>query len=66
MVIKDLYKLAACTSFVSKYLMIKSDAVNFDTVDMSWFSFEKERDWYEGVYTDINVHSDKKTIFMDE
>jgi len=66
MVIKDLYKLAACTSFVSKYLMIKNKDVNFDTVDMTWFSFEKEKEWYEGVYTDVNIHTDKKTVFMDE
>lgn len=64
--VKDLYKLIACTSFVSKYLMIKNDAVNFDTVNMSWFSFKKEKKWYEGVYTDINIHSDKKSIFLDE
>ena len=66
MVIKDLYKLAACTSVVSKYLMIKNKDVNLDTVDMTWFSFEKEKEWYEGVYTDVNIHTDKKTVFMDE
>ena len=66
MIIKDLYKLLACTSFISKYLMIKSDAVNLETVDMTWFSFEKEKEWYEGVYTDVNIHTDRKTVFMDE
>ena len=59
MIIKDLYKLLACTSFISKYLMIKSDAVNLETVDMTWFSFEKEKEWYEGVYTDVNIHTDR-------
>ena len=66
MTIRDLYKLLACTSFVSKYLMIKNNAVNFNTVNMTWFSFKKEKKWYEGVYTDVNIHSDRKSVFIDE
>ena len=46
--------------------MIKNNAVNFNTVNMTWFSFKKEKKWYEGVYTDVNIHSDRKSVFIDE
>ena len=65
MVIKDLYKLAACTSFVSRYLWIKDEVIDFETVNMNWFSFKKERKLYEYLYGDIVLSSDKNTIFVN-
>ncbi len=65
MIIRDLYKLTACTSFVSRYLWVRKEEINFNTVNMSWFSFKKERKLHEKLYGDIEINVDKTSIYMN-